>query len=136
MAHRILVPLTFAASLALGLGVAACAMDEGGARSASAAGNGSECFYPGRVSTFRPAGPNAVDVEINRSRVYRLQLSGGCTDINWANSVVLRSRTGSFICSAFDAELIAPTPGGPDRCLVTGIRRLGPDEIEASRRNR
>ena len=96
-----------------------------------------QCFNARSVNSFRPAGRDAVDVVLSRNQVYRLSLGGGCFDVDWAQAVALRSRTGdAFICSALDAELIVPTVGGRnDRCLVTDIRRLTRAEIDASRRN-
>ncbi len=96
-----------------------------------------QCFNARNVNSFRPAGRDAVDVELSRNQVYRLSLGGGCFDVDWAQAVALRSRTGDgFICSALDAELIVPTVGGRnDRCLVTDIRRLTRAEIDARRRN-
>ena len=103
--------------------------------SSSATARGDQCFSAGLARSFRPAGRDAVDVEVNRRSVYRLSLGAGCLDINWAERVALRSRGGgSFICSADDAELIVPSSIGPDRCLVTDIRRLSEAEIQESRR--
>lgn len=108
----------------------------GEAQPASAAGARGDCFNALNVRTFRPVGRDAVDVEVNRRRVYRLSLGAGCFDIDWAQSVALRSRGGSFICSPGEAELVVPSHMGPDRCLVTDIRRLTPAEISISRRGR
>ena len=117
--------------------LAACAMDgSGGARAAGAGQRGEQCFYPNRGTTFSTVDRDHVDVRIGSRRVYRLTLGAGCFDIDWAQAIALRSRTGSgFICSAGDAEIFAPSPGlGPQRCLVTDIRRLTEAEINARRR--
>lgn len=114
--------------------LAGCAPAEGPRSAATASRNG-QCFSARLANNFRPVGRDAVDVEVSRSRVYRLSLGAGCFDVNWAQSVALRSRTGSgFICSAADAELIVPSVSGTDRCLVTGVRQLSEAEIAASRR--
>ncbi len=128
----------FSAAFACLAATAACAPGGGappGSASAAAASD-RQCFSAGAVRRFRPAGRHAVDVEVNRRRVFRLDLSAGCFDVDWAHRVALRPRTGSFICSAGDAELIVPGRTGPDRCLVTSVRQLSPAEVEASRRRR
>lgn len=131
---RILAKAASAAACLL-LGASCATVDE--PRSAAASERAGQCFNANAVNAFRSAGHDAVDVEVSRNRVYRLSLGGGCFDVDWANRVALRSRSGgSFICSAGDAELIVPSIShGPDRCLVTGIRRLSDAEIQARRRN-
>lgn len=106
------------------------------ARSMGIAREGPQCFNALSVRHYRPVGRDAVDVEINRNRVYRLDLGAGCFDIDWSQSAILRSRSGSFICSPGDAELVVPSRFGGERCLVTGVRRLSEAEAEASRRRR
>lgn len=121
------------AATCLTLGASCATTDE--PRSAAASDRGGQCFSARSVNSFRPAGRDAVDVEVSRNQVYRLTLGGGCFDVDWAQAVALRSRSGgSFICSAGDAELIVPSIAGrPDRCLVTGIRRLSDAELQTRR---
>jgi hypothetical protein len=107
-----------------------------GARSAGIAREGPQCFSALSVRHYRPVGRDAVDVEISRNRVYRLDLGAGCFDLDWSQSAVLRSRSGSFICSPGDAELVVPSRQGGERCLVTGVRRLSEAEAQDSRRRR
>ena len=130
--------LLTACAVALGcLAIPACApTDRAPPGSAQAAAAGPQCFSAAAVRRFRPAGRHAVDVEVSRRRVYRLDLSAGCFDVDWAQSVALRPRGGSFICSAGDAELIVPGRLGPDSCLVTSVRQLTEAEAEAARRRR
>jgi hypothetical protein len=46
------------------------------------------------------------------------------------------ARSGSsFVCQGFDAELVVPNPGlGPQRCLVSSVRRLTDAEVKAKYR--
>jgi hypothetical protein len=97
---------------------------------------GPQCFNVDRVDGFDPIDRDTVDVRISRTRVFRLELSGGCEDVNWAQRIALRSRTGRFVCNHLDAELVVPSPIGPNRCLVTGMRALSQAEIDARRRPR
>jgi hypothetical protein len=103
---------------------------------AAASREGPQCFNALSVRRYRAIGRDAVDVEVSRDRVFRLDLGAGCFDLDWAQSAVLRSRSGSFICSPGDAELVVPSRQGGERCLVTGVRRLTAAEAEASRRRR
>ncbi len=96
-----------------------------------------DCFPARSVNGFRPVGREAVDVTVSRNRQYRLTLVGYCPDVDWSLSVALRTRGGSsFICAGLDAELLVPSPTGLQRCAVTQVRRLSPEEIEAARRVR
>lgn len=128
--------LTASAAAIAGLAIAACAPADRAPPGAAYAAGDRQCFSAGAVRRFRPVDRSTVDVEVSRRRVYRLGLSAGCFDVDWAQSVVLRPRTGSFVCHALDAELIVPGRLGPDRCLVTSVRQLTPAEAEASRRRR
>lgn len=115
----------------------ACTTDRH-ASSAGAQSRGDQCFNASFVNNFRPVGRDAVDVSISRRQVYRLSLSAGCFDIDWAQRVALRSRTGTWICGPADAELIVPSVVGrsADRCTVLDVRRLSREEIEAGRARR
>lgn len=96
-----------------------------------------ECFSARSVHGFNPVGRDAVDVRVGANRRYRLELVGYCPDVDWSWRVALRTRGGSsWICRGMDAELIIPSPTGPQRCLVSAVRRLTPEEIEDSRRRR
>lgn len=114
--------------------IPACAEDRPPA--ASRASATSECFRADMVSTFTPINDRLVDIRVNRRRQYRLELAGYCPDVDWSQRIALRTRGGgSFICRGMDAEIIVPDQfTGPQRCLVTRVRRLTPEEIEAGRR--
>lgn len=98
-----------------------------------------DCFSARAVNSFRPVGRRyeAVDVRVSRDRQYRLTLAGYCPDVDWSLRVALRTRGGSsFICAGYDAEILVRGPTGLQRCAVTDVRRLSPEEIEAARRYR
>lgn len=125
-----------ALALALAATAGACTADEEARPLVSARAD--QCFNARFVSSFTPAGRDAVDVRVGPNQVYRLDLGPGCLDVDWARAVALRSRTGSFICGPADAELVVPALGArrPDRCNVQDVRRLSEAEIDASRRRR
>lgn len=96
-----------------------------------------DCFSARSVNGFNPVGRDAVDVTVGANRHYRLTLGGYCPEVDWSLSIALRTRGGSsFICAGHDAEILVRGPGGLERCSVTAVRRLSPEEIEASRRTR
>jgi len=113
--------------LALALGACAAEAPEraGAARE--------ECFWPSQVSGFGDAGPDRAVVRIGTREMWQLQLAPGCPDIDWALRIGIESRGGERICTGRPAQLLVPDIDGTDlrRCLVTDVRRLSPDEVEA-----
>ena len=99
------------------------------------ASSGRQCFHAGSVNDFDARGDDVIDVRSGANRYFRLQLFPGCPNTNWTRQVALRTTSGSsWICQGFDAELIVPEPGiGPQRCLVTSVRRLSEAEVAALR---
>jgi hypothetical protein len=135
--------MTIRLIMALAIGAAAIgdvAVWAGGGGEASAAAAAlqsprRDCFSARSVNGFTPVGREAVDVRVSRDRQYRLTLAGYCPDVDWSLRIALRTRGGSsFICAGFDAEIIVPSATGPQRCAVTEVRRLTPEEIAAGRR--
>ena len=127
--------MTRSALIPLSIGVAtlaACAQQAASAP-ASAANSGRECFNARSVSSFTPHGHDEVDIQAGARRYYRLTFAGVCENTNWTRRVAVVARGGgSFICQGFDAELIVDDPGiGPQRCLVSSVRRLSDEEARA-----
>src|ERR1700712_1956422 len=91
-------------------------------------------FLAPNVNGFPPRGNDIVDVHVGANRDYRLTLAGYCPDVDWSLRVALRTTGGSsWICQGADAEIIVPSPTGRERCMVTDVRALTPDEVAASR---
>jgi hypothetical protein len=123
----------FLFSLGAAAALAGCAQQLAPAQ--AAAPSGRECFHARNVNSFSPRGDEVVDVRVGARRYYRLQLAGVCPNVNWSTRVALVSRGSSWICQGLDAELIVPHPGlGPQRCLVSSVRRLSDAEVQALRR--
>ena len=118
--------------------LAACALAGCAQQSppAAAASGGRECLSARNVSGFSAVDDDTVDVQVGARSYYRLELAGVCPNVNWVNGVALVARGGgSFICRGMDAELVVPNPGlGPQRCLVSSVRRLSDAEVAAKRR--
>lgn len=128
---RLLVPLLvplFAAALVVAVGV-------GDAPASAFQRPARQCFRVQEVNGFSPRGEGMVDVQAGPGRHYRLTLAGVCPETEWAHGLALRGRGGgSWVCAGGDAEILVRGPSGPERCLVTDIRRLTPEEVAASRR--
>jgi hypothetical protein len=111
---------------------AACAQQP--AQPASMASSANQCFFAGTVNSFKPSGDHSVDVRVGATKYYRLDLTGACPDVDWAQGVALRTLGGgTSICQGLDAEIIVPSPSGPQRCFVSGVRRLSDAEAQGLR---
>jgi hypothetical protein len=96
-----------------------------------------DCFPARDVNGFSPVDRDRVDIRVGANRHYRLDLTGYCPDVDWSFRIALRTRGGSsWICQGMDAELIVPSPTGTERCLVSAVTRLTPEEVEEARRRR
>ena len=93
-----------------------------------------QCFRASEVHNFRALDRDTVLVFAGGGRVYELEISGTCPQIDWASSVGIRSTSGgSWVCSGLNAELLVPSPLGFDRCPVLGVRQLSPEDAHVAR---
>ena len=92
-----------------------------------------QCFYSSNMSSFKEAGDRAVYVRVGVKDLYRLDLFSTCHDLRWAQTIGVESRGSSWICSGSnsDAVLIVPSTLGPERCMVTDVKKLTDAEIDA-----
>lgn len=129
------MPMRLILTLAIGAAmIGDAAVWAGGGGAAVSRTRPSDCFSARSVNGFTPVGREAVDVRLSRNRQYRLTLAGYCPDVDWSLQIALRTRGGSsFICAGLDAEIIVPSATGAQRCAVTEVRRLTPEEIAARR---
>ena len=128
-------PATILLCLGATVALASCAQQPRGPNYASSS---RQCFHAGSVNDFDARGNGVVDVRAGANRYFRLQLFGSCPNVNWSQRVALRTTAGSpWICQGLDAEIIVPSPGiGPERCLVSSVRRLSDAEVAAIHRQR
>jgi hypothetical protein len=96
-----------------------------------AAKSARQCFWARNVNNFASNDERVVNIRVGVRDVYQLEMLGRCPDVDWANSIAIRSRGSNYICSGLDAELIAPSPIGPQRCAVSKIRKLTAEEAKA-----
>ncbi len=96
-----------------------------------------QCFYAANVSGFRQGPGDIIYVNTNARDYYELRTLGYCAArLNWENRIALRSRSGSFICSGYDAEIYVPDALGATYCPVRAVRKLVPAEVAALRSRR
>ena len=123
------VLVTFAA-------LGSCAWQPASTSGAAGSRPGRQCFYANNVNSFTGTKDRNVDVRVGANRYYRLELGGGCPNIDWSTRIALRTRAGSsFICEGFDAELIAPDPAFQQQCPVTTVRAISKEQWLADTRN-
>ena len=103
-------------------------------RSIAAADSGRQCFYAPNVTGYR-SGPNdTVVVNTNSRDYYEFRTQPYCAArIDWENRIALRSRTGSFICAGYDAEIYVPEAIGAAYCPLYDMRKLSPAEVTTLR---
>jgi hypothetical protein len=92
------------------------------------------CFWARNADSFAPVDDTTVNLRTGVRQVYQLKLFAPCTDLDFSESIALRSRGASdFVCEgrANDLELFTRSAAGPSRCLVTSVRKLSGDEIAA-----
>ncbi|MDZ4374762.1 MAG: DUF6491 family protein [Phenylobacterium sp.] len=90
-----------------------------------------QCFWTRQVNNFASEDGRTVNVRVGVRDVYQFKLMGPCGDVQWNTKIAIRSRGSSQICSGLDAEIISPTPIGPQTCPVTEVRKLTEAEIAA-----
>jgi len=115
---------------AMALATAALADEPG--KAAPKAPTPRQCFYSSNMSSFKEAGDQAVYIRVGVKDLYRLDLFGTCHDLRWAQTIGVESRGSSWICagSNSDAVLIVPSTLGPERCMVTDVKKLTDAEID------
>ena len=115
-----------AAPLFVALALGAQAADPG-----PKASSARQCFHSRDVNGFKAQDDQHVYVRVGVKDLYEFKLFGRCPDVDWTMRLGLVSRGGGFICSGLDADLLVPSPIGPQRCPVREIRKLSPAEVAA-----
>ena len=91
-----------------------------------------ECFDKDFVTGFSSPNEDTVYVRVSSKEIWRLDLFTSCPDVDWRQSVGIKTHGTSFVCSGLDIELIVPNHGmGPNRCMVRSIHKMTQAEIDA-----
>jgi hypothetical protein len=122
--------LAFAAALGLATAAGSAASTDKGAPARA----GRSCFWVRDVNNFSAPDNRTVYIRVGVSQVYKLTLFGNCLDVSWVHHIGLASHGVSNICEGpnpdldvFDREIGI----GHQRCPVTDVRKLTPDEVKA-----
>lgn len=98
---------------------------------------GRQCFYAANVTGYRSGPNNTVIVNTNSRDYYEFRTQPYCAArIDWENRIALRSRSGSFVCAGYDAEIYVPEALGAAYCPLYDMRKLTPAEVTTLRANR
>ena len=90
-----------------------------------------QCFWSHQVNSFAAQGDRLVNLRVGVKDYFQLEHMGPCPDVDWTQKIALVSRGGSTICSGLDAEIVTPSPIGPQKCPVKSVRKLTPTEVAA-----
>ena len=96
------------------------------------------CFWTHSISSFAAGSDDeTLYLKVGVKDVYELKLFNNCFDIGWVQHIALRSRFSSNICEGTGNNAEVYVPGGAfrERCPVTDIRKLTPDEVAALPKN-
>lgn len=131
---RFVLPLSIAATASL----AACnAYGEPPPAGTAAASGGRQCIYTPNISGFRRGPGDTVIINTNSRDYYEFKTQPYCANrLDWEHSIALRSRTGSFVCAGYDAEIYVPDAVGAAYCPVYDMRKLSPAEVTSLRGRR
>lgn len=124
--------LCIAAAAAL---MAGCTSDGEPRQSAANAGAGSgrQCFFTSSVSSFAPVDTRTVNLRVGANQFFRVNLMSPCRDVTWTTGMSLSTRGSSSICTgnALGVTLHTRGPSGRQRCTVSTIVALTPEEVQA-----
>jgi hypothetical protein len=125
------------AALVLPLLASCAAAGDTEAGGATSTAEGRQCFLARQANHFDADDDDTAYVHVGVRDIYRLELAGICHNVDWAQRIAIRSRSGnSWVCRGHDAELVVPSPTGPERCLVTEVAKLSETEVQAYRDRR
>jgi hypothetical protein len=114
--------------------VAACAAQPG-PPALAAQTSGRQCFLARQVNGYASVNDQIVDVQVGANRYFRLSVDGFCPQSTFSQRIALRTTGGNdWICQGLDAEIIVPSAGGPQRCLVRNVQPIDKATWLADRR--
>jgi hypothetical protein len=92
------------------------------------------CFWANRIQNFAAVDQRNLYLRVGIHDIYRAKLFANCFDISWVHRLALVSRSSSLICEGpnLNVDVVIRDVGlGRQRCPVTEIRKLTPDEVAA-----
>lgn len=89
------------------------------------------CFFNRDVRGFAAPDDKTLYLRVRSKDVYRLDMRGRCTDLDWGTQIGLDARGSTSICAPIDVTVLVKGPIGVTRCPVSAITRLTPEEAAA-----
>jgi hypothetical protein len=134
---RYVLPLSITAVTAVLLAACNAYGETPATAAAASAPGGRQCIYTPNISGFRRGPNDTVILNTNARDYYEFKTQRYCVDrLDWQQSIALRSHTGAFVCSGYDAEIYVPDAIGATYCPVYDMRKLNPAEVAALRTRR
>jgi hypothetical protein len=127
-------PGRFAAALLAGAAVSLAA----GAALAGSKAPDTPCFFVTQWQGWKSPSPTVIYLGVNLHDVYRVDLSGGSSQLQWPDVHLVSRVTGSdSICSAIDLQLeVVDNTGGlgggfREPLIASKLTKLTPEEVAA-----
>lgn len=92
------------------------------------------CFSSDQVRNFREGGNGQLFIRAQRDQVFELNTSGGCLDLNVANSLIITGDpplSGSRICTGDWARIAVPGSLSSNVCRARVERVLTAEQVAA-----
>lgn len=91
-----------------------------------------QCFYTRNINGFQASDDHTLYIRVGVRDIYRLDLMTDCQGLTFRQGIGLESTPGDpWICSAIQATVVYRDTGIRNRCPVSNIHKLTPDEIAA-----
>ncbi len=97
-----------------------------------------QCFFARQVNGFRNVEDEdgqridtRVLIDVGARDTYEFELLRRCPALRFARSIALERTGPGRICDGLDVDLIVNDTLSPDRCRVTMVRKLDPEEADA-----
>ena len=91
-----------------------------------------QCLYVHNINGFNAPNDHTIYVRSSVSDVWRIDLMTDCIGLSFKQGFQLRSAGGDpWICEPIQAEVSIRDTGLRQRCPVSGLHKLTPDEIAA-----
>jgi len=91
------------------------------------------CFWAHNINGFSAPNDKTVYVRVGVNEIFRLDLMSECTGLTFRQSIGFeREPAGdAFICNPLQATIVYRDTGIPQRCPVTAMHKLTPEEAAA-----
>ncbi len=95
-------------------------------------GRSQQCLFVRNINGFNAPNDHTVYVREGVNEIWRIDLMNDCVGLSFRQNFHLRSAGGDpWICSPIQAEVSFRDIGVPQRCQVSGLHKLSPEEAAA-----